>query len=201
MLRFLIATSAILVIASLPTQTNAQDCLISCPGEWGLPGHTPGSETDWVILDPDVNSLGFHEYIPDPGAYPLPGYICVCEEECDLFPMDYPRPGTDSFRWRGSVHSYPGDPRVWSWGGGGPWPIAELTVTSVDLNCDCEVTLADFVIFANAWVNPPPIPSFEMYACFTTCEVVPPARPVLSDFVVFSRHFGHGCTPAGGCDP
>jgi len=183
MSRLLLLAFVVLAAACLPGQGIGQTCLVSCPGEWGQTGHTVGSETDWLI---GADRLGFNLYTPwDPPEWaPLDGYICVCEEECPEFPWDNPvAPG--NFRWRGSVLSYPGDPRMRA---------------CVDLDCDCTVGMSDFVIFAMGWEDPPPPPTYSQYIKYTTCEPVPPGEPNLSDFVIFAKHFGHGCN-AGDCDP
>jgi len=208
MLRFLIVTLAVLAVTCLPTEsTGQQDYYVSCPGQWGEVGHTPGSETDWYVgLGWDY--LNFSFWPNDPPAWaPLEvSYGCVCQDECppqgdfpEYWPDDEP---AGYFRWHGSVHSYHpefGDPGVTAWMGQEHW--LDLRVTSVDMNCDCRVDMADFVIFAGCFVaGPPPPPSTCMYLSFTTGETVPPADILLSDFVMFARHFGHECTP-GDCDP
>jgi hypothetical protein len=213
--------------------SSAENCLFACPGAWLRTGHTPGAVADNQIrlyrddlcTDPlvgfDCLRIDLSEIYPDS--------ICVCDEECVDFPYIYPEgptdaTGTTQFRFRGSILQLE------------EWPTRETPPASYvdiawlqvcgcqdrpvrfrgpDVDASCNVALADFVIFSAAFIlgdpgNPNTQPSgyqhYTIYDPGTHCAPMP--KPALSDFVIFSPHFGdpansdlpHACTP-GACDP
>ena len=181
--------------------------LVSCPGAWGLPGHTPGSETDWVIClydDNCVNPLVGFDCLRLKLEHVLPDSICVCDEECTYFPYIYPEGptainGCTSFRFRGTILALDTDidPVLLQICGCQDLP---LFVRSPDVNADCAVGLTDFVIFSGAFGICPPEPTGLQHYTIYTGHTAPCPRPGLSDFVVFVNHWGHSCTHVV-CDP
>lgn len=235
MTRHIIAAALVGMLA-LPTAVSAQDCdcilecgydfgvsgmpwdmpngacLVSCPGSWGLPGHTSGSETDWRlrIYDPAILPectagladfedmfLAFDDISPDS--------ICVCDEACTDWPHVSPIAPTDafgytSFRVRGSILALSYDDVDNVFLNVGICAPARVCFRSPDVNADCAVDLADFAIFAAAFVICPPQPSgYQKYTVYTV-HCAPCPQPLLADFILFATHFGHSCT-AGACDP
>jgi len=183
-----------------------QNCLFVCPGAWGLPGHTAGSISDNKIC----------LYTDDLCTVPLAGYdclridlsavapdsICVCDTET-TFPYIFPTGPTDAngcttFRFEGSILQLEEDlataidPAVLQVCGCQDRPVR---FRSPDVDANCNVELADFVIFSGAFIICPPAPSgYQQYTVYTGhCAPCPQAQ--LADFVVFSSHFGHSCTP------
>lgn len=195
-----------------------ENCLFTCPGAWGLPGHTPGTFVDNKIClykddlctDPlvgfDCLRIDLSEILPDS--------ICVCDEECTDFPYIFPEGATDAngcttFRFRGSILQLE------------EWParetppvnyvdIAWLQVCGCqdrpvrfrgpDVDANCNVELSDFVTFGGAFIICPPAAiNYQNYTVWNNhCAPCPQAS--LADFVTFAGHFGHSCTP-GPCDP
>ena len=193
--------------------TELDDCWISCPGAWGLPGHTPGEETDWqvcVYTDNCAGPLVGFDCLRLKLADVDPDSICVCEEECADFPYVYPEGATDgagctTFRFRGTILSL-GDDGVGEVAylqvcGCADMP---LMVRSPDVNADCTVGLSDFVVFVSAFGICPPEPSGLQHYTIYTGHCAPCPEPQLSDFVVFVRHMDHECDGGGlpgSCDP
>lgn len=178
--------------------TTPGNCLFACPGAWGLPGHTPGAITDNKIClykddlctDPLV---GFDCLRIDLTAV-LPDSICICDEECADFPYIFPEGPTDAngcttFRFRGSVLDLSGTSQLQVCG----CQDRPVRFRGPDVDADCNVALADFVIFGGAFVICPPNPGgYQHYTVYTGhCAPCPQAQ--LADFVIFSQHFGHNC--------
>ncbi len=200
-------------VVGMPWDMPDGACLVSCPGSWGLLGHTPGSETDWRlrIYEPPgcvVGKADFGDMFLAFNARPdsvRPDSICVCVEACTNWPFVSPVAPTDedgytSFRMRGSILALPGDVVDNVYLHVGACPPVSVCFRSVDVNADCVVNLVDFVIFVGASVICPPQPTgYQQYTVYSG-HCAPCPRPGLADFVLFARHFGHSCTP-GACDP
>ena len=193
-----------------------QNCLLVCPGAWGLNGHVPGELTDnKICLYKDDNCteplVGFNCLMIDLSEI-YPDSICVCDEECVDWPYILPVAATDgngctNFRFRGSILQL----EEWPTREDPPFNYVDIAWLQVcgcqdrpvrfrspDVNADCEVSLADFVVFGAAWTADPAI-GYQQYTVYTG-HCAPMPGPVLADFVVFAAHYGHSCTP-GWCDP
>ncbi len=187
-----------------------QNCLFVCPGAWGVTGHQPGNLTDNKIC----------LYSDDLCSVPLVGFdclridlssvwadsICVCDEECVDFPYIFPEGPTDvtgctTFRFRGSILQMElAEPDDVAWLQVCGCQDRPVRFRSPDLDGDCVVGLSDFVTFGIAFVICPPQPiGYQHYSVYYG-HCAPCPKPGLADFVVFTPHFGHSCTP-GICDP
>jgi len=195
---------------------SPSNCLFACPGAWGLPGHTPGAITDNKIClyrdDLCTDPLVGFDCLRIDLSQVLADSICVCDEECADYPYILPEGPTDAngcttFRFRGSnlqLEEWPTreEPPVnyvdIAWLQVCGCQVRPVRFRGPDVDADCNVALADFVIFGGAFVICPPQPAgYQHYTVFTG-HCAPCPQAALSDFVVFSQHFGHSCTE-GAC--
>jgi hypothetical protein len=193
------------------TWPDAPDnCLFVCPGAWGLPGHTSGSISDNKIClykddlctDPlvgfDCLRIDLSEILPDS--------ICVCDEECLDYPYIFPEGATDvngctTFRFRGSIlqlEDYGGVDVAWLQVCG--CQDRPVRFRGPDVDADCNVGLGDFTVWSGTFNICPPQPAGYQHYTVYNGHCAPCPAPGLADFVIFSSHFGHSCTP-GACDP
>jgi len=193
--------------------TEFPACVLSCPGAGTDNGHGAGQDIDWVVtlytedcLGPMVGFDCYRIALADVS----PDSMCVCDEECADFSYIYPEGPTNgfgqgTFRFRGTILNLETDtspgaevPRLEVCGCGD----IPVLVRSPDIVPNCNVELADFVVFSSSFGLAPCLaqPTGLQHYTVYTVHCAPCNRPQLSDFVVFSRHFGHNCTP-GACDP
>lgn len=198
------------------TWPDAPDnCLLVCPGAWGLPGHAAGDPTDNKIClyKDDLCTMGLANF----GNFRIdlsqvaPDSICVCTDECPVtgtFPYIMPvvptgGDGCTTFRFQGSILQMENDlatavdPALLQVSG---CQDRIVRFRSPDVTADCSVGLPDFVVFGAAFVICPPAPTAYQHYTVYTGHCAPCPKPGLADFVVFALHFGHSCVP-GPCDP